>query len=327
VLDERPSIWETSCVAGRASARGRLLPSVIYAQSDILSVVSVVLRKGSAMFRNTISLLAATLGLSGIVAAEELPKSQDYREGIVSLADEHGKSERFGSKLQIEIDRSKVDIEHHRLEVQMNRPAARVEVKVFGENKEILAEETVTPRNSSAGEPILVRWTQPDQTPIALIEIRGWDTEDNWVGVAIIPWSVNIPHEEVNFETDSATIRKTEVRKLQESLSRINSALERYRQLGKIQLFIAGHTDTVGTPAYNFDLSRRRAQSIAGWFVKNGLTIPVAFEGFGETALLVETKDEVDEPRNRRVDYILAIEPPVNKKGRPAAWKYLNRAK
>jgi outer membrane protein OmpA-like peptidoglycan-associated protein len=59
------------------------------------------------------------------------------------------------------------------------------------------------------------------------------------------------------------------------------------------------------------DLSRRRAQAIAAWFLKSGLTIPVAYEGFGETALLVETKDEVDEPRNRRVDYILSVEDPV----------------
>jgi hypothetical protein len=51
----------------------------------------------------------------------------------------------------------------------------------------------------------------------------------------------------------------------------------------------------------------------------------VAFEEFGETALLVETKGEVDEPRNYRVDYILAIETPVNKKGRTPAWKNLNR--
>jgi hypothetical protein len=57
--------------------------------------------------------------------------------------------------------------------------------------------------------------------------------------------------------------------------------------------------------------------------VKNGLDVPIAFEGFGETSLLVPTKDEEDEPRNRRVDYILAIDPPSLKSGQ---CRYLNKA-
>jgi outer membrane protein OmpA-like peptidoglycan-associated protein len=62
---------------------------------------------------------------------------------------------------------------------------------------------------------------------------------------------------------------------------------------------------------YNLGLSRKRAQSIAGWFRKSGLHIPIAFEGFGEQALGIATADNIDEPRNRRVDYILSVEDPV----------------
>jgi outer membrane protein OmpA-like peptidoglycan-associated protein len=235
--------------------------------------------------------------------------------------------DKFGGKLTMQVDRSKIDLAAHRLEVQMNRPVSRIEIKVFDENKASLAEETLRPEDAPVGDPIVVRWSQNDKTEPARIELYGYDNEDNWVGVAIIPWNVKIPHEEVHFDTDKATIEKPEVPKLQDSIRRINEAVERFRELGNIQLFIAGHTDSVGTPAYNLELSRRRAQAIAGWFVKNGLTIAVAFEGFGESALLVETKDEVDEPRNRRVDYILSVEPPVGKSGRVPAWKYLNRAK
>jgi outer membrane protein OmpA-like peptidoglycan-associated protein len=279
------------------------------------------------MFRKSVGLFTTVSCLAGAVIAAEPLTPADSSGGVFALADDHGSAERFGSKLQIQIDRSKVDLDAHKLEVQMNRPASRIELKVYADDKQVLANETFRPQDSRPGEPILIRWSQPDKTPIALVEIKGFDNEENWVAVAIVPWSVKIPHQEVNFETDKAAIQKSEIPKLQDSLSRVGSAIERYRQLGKIQLFIAGHTDTVGTPAYNLDLSRRRAQAIGAWFLKNGLTIPVAFEGFGETALLVETEDEVDEPRNRRVDYILAVEPPVNKKGRPAAWKYLNRAK
>ena len=48
----------------------------------------------------------------------------------------------------------------------------------------------------------------------------------------------------------------------------------------------------------------------------------IAYEGMGESAPLVKTADEVDEPKNRRVDYILALEPPAAKSG-TISWKAL----
>jgi outer membrane protein OmpA-like peptidoglycan-associated protein len=67
----------------------------------------------------------------------------------------------------------------------------------------------------------------------------------------------------------------------------------------------------VGAAKYNLGLSLKRAQSIAGCFRKNGLRIPIAFEGYGEQALRIATPDNTDEPRNRRVDYILSVEDSV----------------
>jgi len=125
---------------------------------------------------------------------------------------------------------------------------------------------------------------------------------------SLFPWSVYIPHEEVNFATGFGQHRPAETPKLQASLNQIADALAKHKNLGPIKLYIAGHTDTVGAAPYNLGLSRKRAQSIAGWFRKNGLRIPIAYEGFGEFALAVATPDNTDEPRNRRVDYILSVE-------------------
>jgi outer membrane protein OmpA-like peptidoglycan-associated protein len=139
--------------------------------------------------------------------------------------------------------------------------------------------------------------------------------------ISLTPWSVEIPHEEVLFATGSATIEQSEVPKLEESLDRIQSALEKYHQIKGVQLFIAGHTDTQGGAASNMTLSRSRARAIGAWFVGQGLPLVVQYEGFGESSLRVKTKDEVDEPANRRVDYILGVEPPALSSG---AWKRLN---
>jgi outer membrane protein OmpA-like peptidoglycan-associated protein len=155
---------------------------------------------------------------------------------------------------------------------------------------------------------------------VTKIEVYGYDTEGYWSGVAIIPWNVSIPHEDVGFDTDSDVLRPSELPKLEASLQKVQEILAKHGELGKITLFIVGHTDTVGTAKHNLMLSRKRARAIAGWFRGKGLKNPIAYEGLGEMAPLVKTDDEVAEPRNRRVDYILSLEPPKLPSGE-FSWK------
>jgi outer membrane protein OmpA-like peptidoglycan-associated protein len=236
-------------------------------------------------------------------------------------------AETFGSKLQITVDRSKVNLPGHRMVVRMNRPAKRIELKVLDDMSAPLSDESVDLEGKAAQQDITLTWNPSSDAAVGRIELMAYDVDDNWVGVAIVPWALTIPHEEVHFATDKADIAKTEVPKLQDSLASITAAVEKYKELGRIQLFIAGHTDTVGTAAYNLDLSRRRARSIASWFVDNGLSIGVAYEGFGESNPIVKTDDNVDEAANRRVDYILSVEPPSGKDGSQPGWRYLKQPK
>jgi outer membrane protein OmpA-like peptidoglycan-associated protein len=126
-----------------------------------------------------------------------------------------------------------------------------------------------------------------------------------------VPWSVYIPHKEVNFANDSSAIAPGEVPKLEASLAKISEALAKYQAVGPIKLYVVGHTDTVGSTKYNLALSLKRAQAIAAWFRTGAPDLPIAYEGFGEQALRVPTPDNTSEPRNRRVDYILSVEDPV----------------
>lgn len=224
-------------------------------------------------------------------------------------------------KLVVSVDRSKVDLAAHRLEVKMTRTAKSVRIKVLGESGAELAEEEHDFDGKPAGTPLVVSWKPNSSEAVGRIEVYGYDIHGFWAGVAIVPWSVKIPHEEVLFDTDKAVIKPGEKPKLEESHQRITEAIGRHKELGPIKLFIAGHTDTVGSAAYNLALSRKRARAIGAWFKRRGLAIPVYFEGFGESVPAVKTADEVDEARNRRVDYILAIEPPSLKSGAAAAWK------
>lgn len=224
--------------------------------------------------------------------------------------------------LKISLDRAKVDLKQHRLELALSREASKVTIKVMDEGGAVLDEHETAFPGKPAGSALVMTWSPSTEAAVARIELRAFDTHGYWVGVALLPWSVSIPHKDVTFKTGSAQIDETEKPKLEESFAKIAEVMARQKEIGKVTLFVAGHTDTVGTEGENLRLSRARAQSIAAWFRTHGIKLPIAFEGFGVHALLVKTAENVDEPRNRRVDYILAFdEPAIPASGFRPSWQ------
>ena len=71
------------------------------------------------------------------------------------------------------------------------------------------------------------------------------------------------------------------------------------------KLEVTGHTDTVGSDAYNMRLSRRRAEAVAAELEKKGIpSSEIEIVAKGKRDLLVPTKDGVKEPQNRRVQIV-----------------------
>jgi outer membrane protein OmpA-like peptidoglycan-associated protein len=255
--------------------------------------------------RRAFGVLAIALGLAQLSLAEV--SRADGTSSQPDTPDSHART-----PLQVEIDKSKVDLKENHLELKASRALLRVTIKVTGDSGAVLADDSLDLGPQPAGAPLVVRWTPSSDEPVARIEVFAYDADGYYKGIAIVPWSIAIPHEEVNFKTDSYLIEESEKPKLEASFVKVTEALARHPEI-RVTLFFAGHTDTVGDAGYNLRLSRQRAQSIARWFRQRGLKIPIGYEGFGESALLVKTADQVDEPRNRRVDYILSVDEPVFK--------------
>ena len=77
-------------------------------------------------------------------------------------------------------------------------------------------------------------------------------------------------------------------------------------KLGVMQVTLTGHTDTVGTDAYNMALSLRRANSAKAMLISLGVPAhEISMVGKGESQPLVQTGDDVREPKNRRVEIVL----------------------
>jgi outer membrane protein OmpA-like peptidoglycan-associated protein len=69
---------------------------------------------------------------------------------------------------------------------------------------------------------------------------------------------------------------------------------------------VTGHTDSVGATAYNEKLSIRRADAVRDKLVTRGIKAELIFVyGRGEWDLLVKTKDNRHEAKNRRVEIMV----------------------
>jgi outer membrane protein OmpA-like peptidoglycan-associated protein len=69
------------------------------------------------------------------------------------------------------------------------------------------------------------------------------------------------------------------------------------------EIVVTGHTDRVGSLAYNDELSLKRAQAVRSALIAAGIdAAQIEVAGRGEREPAVATADEVDEERNRRVE-------------------------
>ncbi len=90
-----------------------------------------------------------------------------------------------------------------------------------------------------------------------------------------------------------------------QAVSIVNQAAANAGPAKVTQLTVTGHTDTVGSDAYNMRLSRRRAESVAAQLEKDGIpSSEILIVAKGKRDLLVPTADGVQEPQNRRVQIV-----------------------
>ena len=225
--------------------------------------------------------------------------------------------------LRVQVPREDVDLDARSLKVLMSRPAGQVHISVLADTGAVIDEGFAPFSGEPAGTPLTVTWTQRDETVIR-IDVQGHDEHGFWAGVELSPWWVEIPHEEVVFDTGSAQIRGDQEPKLVHSYELIDEAVQKYGHLVKVNLYVVGYTDTQGSPSSNMTLSDSRARSIARWLKRRGFGGDVFYQGLGEEVLAVPTPDEFDEERNRRAVYILAAEMPPVSPGIPTQdWKPL----
>ncbi|MFB6350237.1 MAG: OmpA family protein [Bradymonadaceae bacterium] len=223
--------------------------------------------------------------------------------------------------LEVWVKKDAAQVAEGKLTMEGSRPIAKVHIAVFDENGAPIHEQM----KHLGGKRGQFQLTWESNKKAAAIKLKAYDKHGFWRGMKLEPFWVEIPHDEVRFKFGEASWKDEEISKLEKSLERIREAMDKHGDKGlKMQLYIAGYTDTVGSQSSNRTLSRKRARAIGRWFRKNGLDIPVYYQGFGEDVLAVETPDETRNKKNRRAVYILGnARPPTSETIPRSNWKKL----
>lgn len=226
--------------------------------------------------------------------------------------------------LGVAVPRGHVDLAGGKMRVLADRPLAEVEVELFGEDGP-LGGGIARPGGKAPGAPVQVTWSPlSDNSDVFRVHVKATDTHGFWGGVDLFPWYYEVPHDDLVFASGQAAIDKAETPKLVDAYGRIQEVVDRYGKIATVNLYVAGHTDTVGSAATNATLSEARAKAIATWFKAQGFQGAILYQGFGEKGLAVSTPDETDELQNRRATYVVAAEePPVSTAMPGSNWKPL----
>ncbi|HEY5921362.1 MAG TPA: OmpA family protein [Kofleriaceae bacterium] len=248
---------------------------------------------------------AVTLNIGDGAAGKASYKGTISAQGSSKWSDAINFQTVVTAPLKVAYDADHLDLDKRVLQFKPSRVVESAELTVIGEDGKDLGTGTASYDKPAPDGWYSITWTQPANTRVMMMKLRVVADETTASNLELIPWSVEIAHEDVNFATDSAVIEATEEKKLDASLAKIADVIKRSEKFMKVRLYVAGHTDTVGTNAKNLKLSLARAHSIGSYFRKKGLKIPIAVAGFGEEVLKAKTADNTDERANRRADYVL----------------------
>ncbi len=297
--------------------RGQGKPSLVLRATEGVKTAKVVMVRSDGKTR-TVKMGSMASGKTKTIVFKQ-PKGIFTYDVTVTGTTRGGEKMRttFGTEvafidpIKIGIKKDNVDLAKGELLLSSNVALTKIDIEVYGKGGDVI--HTSSQKIDAMRGDLVINWNPP-AGEVGSVKITATDIAGFWSAVVLEPFFVDIPHQELVFETGKATWVEAETPKLKETLERILAEMKKHKRKGlSLQLYIAGYTDTVGTASSNMTLSRARAKSIAKWFRKSGLRLQIFYQGFGETAQAIKTADNVDEKRNRRAVYLLGnAKPPTS---------------
>nr|GFC44154.1 hypothetical protein [Tanacetum cinerariifolium] len=118
------------------------------------------------------------------------------------------------------------------------------------------------------------------------------------VAPVVLPKEEVITIRDVHFEFNKATLTPGDKQQLDMVATKLKT------EAPNVQMHVSGHTDSVGSDAYNQKLSEKRAHSVTDYLVSAGIprSAFVSVEGDGEARPVADNKTAEGRALNRRVE-------------------------
>ncbi|HET6584053.1 MAG TPA: OmpA family protein [Nannocystaceae bacterium] len=233
-------------------------------------------------------------------------------------------------KLRVKSSREDI-VKRHTAEYETTFALARYEWKIYDSDGDVIGQGS-SDKGVPANGTFTVKWDS--NAEVFMIWAKGEDEAGRFTEYKLVPWAVEIPHTEINFDSGKWDVKPDESPKLDEAVAVAFHELDALERVNEAvganitpRLYIVGFTDTVGPGPSNDELSKNRAKAIAKYFFDKGFWAEIYFAGMGERALRVETGDQVDEVRNRRALYVIGVDTPPAGGQMPGKWAKLAGAR
>ncbi|MCK6617843.1 MAG: OmpA family protein [Cyclobacteriaceae bacterium] len=101
------------------------------------------------------------------------------------------------------------------------------------------------------------------------------------------------------FDTDKYDLKE-------KSITELEKTVRFLQENPSISIEISGHTDNTGSPAYNQQLSERRAQAVYNYLVNRGIPeVRIVSKGYGHTRPVAPNTTEEGKQLNRRIEFLI----------------------
>lgn len=112
----------------------------------------------------------------------------------------------------------------------------------------------------------------------------------------VLPINTPIPVNHIYYETNQYTVTP-------ESYASLDSLVAMLTAYPQMEIEISAYTDNVGTPAYNQELSEKRAESLVAYLVNKGIAASrLQHKGYGDTMPVASNDTPEGRQQNRRIE-------------------------
>jgi outer membrane protein OmpA-like peptidoglycan-associated protein len=249
-----------------------------------------------------ILLLLVLLGAFGLGGYEMFKRNQALEAQVAALAAE---ARQANAQAKLAADRAASAESSARAaaegrQVAEEKTAASLqEADTARQERDVAQQDATSARDAAAkaqAETDRIR-KQAEQEMNRLEQALGQIAETRRTALGVV---MNLDTNHLKFEFDKAELRPSD----RELLSRIAGILLTSQDY---TVSVNGHTDDVGTDAYNQKLSERRAQAVRDYLVKAGLPADImSVTGKGKSQPLVKGTSDEARAKNRRVELGIA---------------------